>query len=126
AFEHPSFDYESRIVTVALDGVTFASIYVPNGGKDFPAKMRFLEGLREYTATLHAGGGRVVLCGDLNIARPDMDVHPRSASRARSASFPRNGRCSRRSSATASSTPGARSSRTTIRCSRGGPRGATC
>jgi len=77
AFEHPSFDYESRIVTVALDGVTFASIYVPNGGKDFPAKMRFLEGLREYTATLHAGGGRVVLCGDLNIARTDMDVHPK-------------------------------------------------
>ena len=77
AFEHPAFDYESRIVTVALDGVTFASIYVPNGGKDFPAKMRFLEGLREYTATLHAGGGRVVLCGDLNIARTDMDVHPK-------------------------------------------------
>jgi exodeoxyribonuclease-3 len=77
AFEHPAFDYESRIVTVALDGVTFASIYVPNGGKDFPAKMRFLEGLREYTATLHAAGGRVVLCGDLNIARTDMDVHPK-------------------------------------------------
>jgi exodeoxyribonuclease III len=77
AFAHPAFDYESRIVTVALDGVTFASIYVPNGGKDFPAKMRFLEGLREYTATLHAAGGRVVLCGDLNIARTDMDVHPK-------------------------------------------------
>ena len=77
AFEHPAFDYESRIVTVALDGVTFASIYVPNGGKDFPAKMRFLEGIREYTATLHARGGRVVLCGDLNIARTDMDVHPK-------------------------------------------------
>jgi exodeoxyribonuclease-3 len=77
AFGHPAFDYESRIVTVALDGVTFASIYVPNGGKDFPAKMRFLESLREYAAELHGAGARMVFCGDLNIARTDMDVHPK-------------------------------------------------
>jgi exodeoxyribonuclease-3 len=77
AFDHPAFDYESRIVTVNVQGVTFASIYVPNGGKDFPAKMRFLEALRQYTADLQAGGHRAVLCGDLNIARTDMDVHPK-------------------------------------------------
>ena len=77
AFDHPAFDYESRIVTVNVQGVTFASIYVPNGGKDFPAKMRFLEALRQYTADLQAGGHPAVLCGDLNIARTDMDVHPK-------------------------------------------------
>ena len=77
AFGHPAFDYESRIVTVEIDGVTFASIYVPNGGKDFAAKMRFLESLRDYTAELHAAGRRAVLCGDLNIARADIDVHPK-------------------------------------------------
>jgi exodeoxyribonuclease III len=77
AFAHPAFDYESRIVTADVNGVTFASIYVPNGGKDFPAKMRFLESLRDYTADLQAGGRTVVLCGDLNIARTDMDVHPK-------------------------------------------------
>ena len=37
-FEHPAFDDENRIVTVRLGGVTVASIYVPNGGKDFPAR----------------------------------------------------------------------------------------
>src|SRR5262249_11983898 len=46
AFFHPTFDYENRIVTVDLAtplGVgTVASGYVPNGGKDFPAKMPFL------------------------------------------------------------------------------------
>ena len=57
--------------------MTFASIYVPNGGKDFPAKMRFLEALREYAALLHASGRPAVLCGDLNIARTEMDVHPK-------------------------------------------------
>jgi exodeoxyribonuclease-3 len=77
AFAHPAFDYESRIVTVDIGGVTFASIYVPNGGKDFPAKMRFLDALREYTAALHAAGRHAVLCGDLNIARAEMDVHPK-------------------------------------------------
>ena len=57
--------------------MTFASIYVPNGGKDFPAKMRFLEALERYAAGLQADGRRAVMCGDLNIARTDMDVHPK-------------------------------------------------
>jgi len=77
AFAHPDFDYESRIVTARVDGLTFASIYVPNGGKDFPAKMKFLEALEAYAGRLQADGSRAVLCGDLNIARADMDVHPK-------------------------------------------------
>jgi exodeoxyribonuclease-3 len=52
AFEHPAFDYETRIVTATVQGVTFASVYVPNGGKDFPAKMRFLEALDSYVTDL--------------------------------------------------------------------------
>lgn len=77
AFAHPAFDYENRIVTATVQGVTFASIYVPNGGKDYPAKLRFLDALRQYTADLYASGQHAVLCGDLNIARTEIDVHPR-------------------------------------------------
>ena len=77
AFDHPAFDYESRIVTASVRGLMFASIYVPNGGKDYPAKMRFLEALRQYTADLQASGQQAILCGDLNIARADIDVHPK-------------------------------------------------
>jgi exodeoxyribonuclease-3 len=77
AFSHPSFDYENRIVLVQLPEATIASIYVPNGGKDFPAKLRFLDALEEFVATLRAQATRVVLCGDLNIARTDIDVHPK-------------------------------------------------
>ena len=77
AFAHPAFDYESRIVTAEVGGITFASIYVPNGGKDFPAKMRFLDSLDRYAADLDASRRRAVFCGDLNIARADMDVHPK-------------------------------------------------
>ena len=77
AFAHPAFDYESRIVTAEVNGLTVASIYAPNGGKDFPAKMQFMESLARFTADLQAGGRQAILCGDLNIARSEIDVHPK-------------------------------------------------
>ncbi len=76
-FHHPEFDYEQRIVTAQLPSMTVASIYVPNGGKDFAAKMRFLEALDAFAAGHEAAGRTLVLCGDLNVARTDMDVHPK-------------------------------------------------
>ena len=75
AFFHPSFDYEQRIVTARLPAATIASIYVPNGGKDFPAKMRFLEALDAYAAEFEAASLPLILCGDMNVARTDRDVH---------------------------------------------------
>ena len=80
-FSHPAFDYENRIVTVEIGGVRVASIYVPNGGKDFPAKMRFLEAMEEYARGFQETGRTLVLCGDLNVARTDMDVHPKERKR---------------------------------------------
>jgi exodeoxyribonuclease III len=76
-FRHPEFDHETRIVTAETGELVFASIYVPNGGKDFPAKMRFLEALDLYVEGIHASGRQLVVCGDLNVARTDRDVHPR-------------------------------------------------
>ena len=77
AFEHPAFDYENRIVLVRLPALTVVSVYVPNGGKDFPAKMQFLNSLEQFSAAVHTDTNPVVICGDLNIARTDMDVHPK-------------------------------------------------
>jgi len=76
-FSHPAFDYENRMVQVRLPAATVISVYVPNGGKDFDAKMRFLGELEVFTGALEASGSPVVICGDLNIARTDMDVHPK-------------------------------------------------
>lgn len=75
-FEHPPFDYETRMVMAEAGGHLIASIYAPNGGKDFAAKMRFLTEMRAWTAQLHAAGRSLVVCGDMNVARTDMDVHP--------------------------------------------------
>jgi exodeoxyribonuclease-3 len=76
-FVHPDFDYESRIVMVDVGGVTVASVYVPNGGKDFPAKMKFLEAMDAFAARAQADGRTVVLLGDMNVARTERDVHPK-------------------------------------------------
>jgi exodeoxyribonuclease-3 len=77
AFHHPSFDFEHRIVTARLPHATVATIYVPNGGKDFEAKMRFLEAMDAFAAEHQASGSPLVLCGDMNVARTDQDVHPK-------------------------------------------------
>jgi exodeoxyribonuclease III len=76
-FAHPAFDYENRIVTVDVGELTVASIYVPNGGKDFPGKMKFLEAMDAYAASFRTSGRRVAMLGDMNVARTDRDVHPK-------------------------------------------------
>jgi len=75
AFSHPDFDFEHRIAAADLGGVTVASVYVPNGGKDYAAKLRFLEALDAYAGSFADAGRRLVLCGDLNVAMADQDVH---------------------------------------------------
>jgi exodeoxyribonuclease-3 len=76
-FSHPDFDMESRIVQAELGNLVLASVYVPNGGKDYEAKVGFMRRLAEWTRRLHGEGRELVLCGDINITRTEMDVHPR-------------------------------------------------
>jgi len=77
AYSHPDFDHESRIVTAKVGAATFASVYVPNGGKDFPAKVRFLDALGAWAGEAERAGQALVIVGDLNVAREVRDVHPR-------------------------------------------------
>ena len=82
---HPGFDFEQRIAcaSIALPGhppgreVMIASVYVPNGGKDFDAKMRFLEALDAFVVDAERDGKMVILCGDLNVALEERDIHPK-------------------------------------------------
>lgn len=76
-FGHPPFDFEHRIVTGQVGDLVVASVYVPNGGKDFAAKLRFLEALEQWAAETRAAGLELVLCGDLNVTRAEIDVHPK-------------------------------------------------
>jgi exodeoxyribonuclease-3 len=74
-FFHPTFDVESRIVVAQIGDLAVASVYVPNGGKDFAAKMSFLSALADHAESSRGRAAQLVLCGDLNVARADMDVH---------------------------------------------------
>ena len=76
-FAHPEFDMESRIVQAELGRLVLASVYVPNGNKDYPAKIDFVKRLIAWTRRLHQEGRELILCGDMNITRTEMDVHPR-------------------------------------------------
>jgi exodeoxyribonuclease-3 len=76
-FGHPTFDVECRVVQGKVQDVVVASIYVPNGGKDYAAKLKFLDEMRAYVDGIHASGGKLILGGDLNVARTDADVHPK-------------------------------------------------
>lgn len=85
ACSHPEFDFERRIAvaTIPLPGpppgrdVMVASVYVPNGGKDFAAKMTFLGALDAFLVGAEREQTPVVLCGDLNVALTERDIHPK-------------------------------------------------
>jgi exodeoxyribonuclease-3 len=76
-FAHPPFDMETRIATAEAGDVTLASVYVPNGGKDLAAKLRFLEALDAWAAEAQRSGRALLVCGDVNVTRTDLDVHPK-------------------------------------------------
>lgn len=80
-FTHPAFDFERRVISAELDfgrgPVLTSSFYVPNGGKDYDAKIRFLTDMDAWAAAHMAAGQAILFCGDLNVARTDMDIHPR-------------------------------------------------
>jgi exodeoxyribonuclease-3 len=80
-FSHPEFNFEHRIAAVDLHtasgALTVASVYVPNGGKDYAAKVRFLEALDAYAQSFQATGRSLLVCGDMNVALTERDVHPK-------------------------------------------------
>jgi len=77
AFSHPDFDMESRIVQAEIGRLVLASVYVPNGGKDYEAKLQFLVRLADWAKQLAREGRELVVCGDMNVTRSDMDLHPK-------------------------------------------------
>jgi exodeoxyribonuclease-3 len=70
---HPEFDFETRVAEAHVGDWVFVSMYLPNGGKDFEAKLKFMRALAGYPATFP--GKNIIIAGDLNVARHDVDIH---------------------------------------------------
>ena len=79
AFDHPPFDFETRVATVVVDGTLVASVYVPNGGKDYAGQDEVSRGPGRVVVRWSRAGRALVMCGDLNVAHTDRDLHPEGA-----------------------------------------------
>jgi exodeoxyribonuclease III len=75
-FSIPYFDEETRILQADLGELSIINTYIPLGQKNYRQKTDFLDALVKYLDALLYKGRKVVLCGDLNIAHTDNDVHP--------------------------------------------------
>lgn len=76
--------YGAGIAYAITANIVIASIYFPKGGVDFglkqrfmDQKLRFIDSIRQHVEDKHANASGVILCGNLNVARAEEDVHPR-------------------------------------------------
>jgi exodeoxyribonuclease-3 len=70
---------EARWIEADVGDVRAVSVYVPNGqavgAPAFADKLRFLEAIAERVPELVADGRPVVIAGDFNVCRTDLDVY---------------------------------------------------
>lgn len=75
-YGHPPFDRQTRLVEATLGDLVVTSMYLPNGGKDYDDKLLFLQQFREWIAARKQETDLYVVCGDMNVTRGPIDVHP--------------------------------------------------
>jgi exodeoxyribonuclease-3 len=72
-------DGQARYIEAAVNGVLFASLYLPNGnpqpGPKFNYKLAWFERLITHAASLMATGVPVVLAGDYNVVPTAQDIY---------------------------------------------------
>jgi exodeoxyribonuclease-3 len=73
--------HEARWCEATVDGIRFASVYVPNGrtldSPEYPRKLSFLEAMGARIDELSASD--LIVGGDMNIAPSDLDVYDPAA-----------------------------------------------
>jgi exodeoxyribonuclease-3 len=73
---------EARWIEAGVDGVRVASVYVPNGRavgtETFEQKLAFLDAMADRAADL-SRTGPLVIGGDMNVTRADIDVYDPAA-----------------------------------------------
>jgi exodeoxyribonuclease-3 len=70
-------DFGARLVTAKVEGVSFTSVYCPNGKsiehEDFPRKLAWYEALAAHWSASQDAGEPAVLCGDFNVCPTALD-----------------------------------------------------
>ena len=70
-------DFGSRLLTVDVGGLSFTTVYVPNGKDldhpDFERKLGWLDALGEHLREHHDSTAPTILCGDFNVVPESID-----------------------------------------------------
>lgn len=70
-------EFGSRLITATVEGLSFTTIYVPNGKTidhaDYGRKLQWLESLADHLKTAKPSGQPTVLCGDFNVCPLGID-----------------------------------------------------
>ena len=73
----PEYDTEGRCLTLFFKEFVFVTAYFPNGGRDedhFQFKLRYYEKFLQHVEKLEKKYGKVIFCGDLNVAHNEIDL----------------------------------------------------
>ena len=71
------YDTEGRCLTLHFKDFAFVTAYFPNGGRDadhFQYKLRYYDLFLKHVEILEKKYGKVVFCGDLNVAHNEIDL----------------------------------------------------
>ncbi len=74
----PDFDVENRLIELDFDAFTLLGGYFPRGEKPdhYALKLRFFENLRQFAAQMLQAQKNLLIAGDINVAREEIDLHP--------------------------------------------------
>lgn len=71
------YDTEGRCLTLIFKDFAFVTAYFPNGGRDedhFHFKLRYYDLFLKHVQKLEKKYGKVIFCGDLNVAHAEIDI----------------------------------------------------
>lgn len=71
------YDTEGRCLTIHYKDFAFVTAYFPNGGRDadhFQFKLRYYDMFLKHVQRLEKKYGKVIFCGDLNVAHAEIDL----------------------------------------------------
>ncbi len=72
------YDKEGRIIQLDFSDFKLVNVYIPSGssGEERQAyKMTWLKDFKDYIDKLRSENPRLVICGDINIAHREIDIH---------------------------------------------------
>jgi exodeoxyribonuclease-3 len=70
-------DFGSRLITAKLEGLSFTTVYCPNGKnlehEDYARKLVWFDALADHWKTIHPADEPAILCGDFNVVPTSLD-----------------------------------------------------